>query len=420
MKILEKVTPRVYGFFKRNPVLIKPAKVSLALAENARACLHNRIHGDDRVVGPHSLCEDTGDWVRQFTSVESAFSTSIEYIHDPEIYSRKIPGHIEKELYWKFAQNLKFDLPSTFVAQIPAARVLDEGFVISPDNQILGDVSAIITPKSSHHLAFTTGAVGPVQKFRGKVAVLATYAGRGYYHWMLDVLPRIELLTRASYDLDEIDKFIVNSYVTSYQIETLERLGIPREKLIQTQWTRHLWVELLILPSLSNVYGSVPKWSCDFINWSFLDTRDFEEAKSRKLYISRGSASHRHISNERALIDLLKSRGFEVVVLEKMTVADQARLFRSASIVVGPHGAGLTNLVFCEPHTKVVEIISPSAVNVLFWTIASQSNLDYNYFFANGELPKTPSEERGLNSEDLEVDLQKMKLMLDAIGCPAV
>ena len=415
MIVFENVIPDVYAFVKRNPVLIKPAKFILASLHRIRVVLFNAFNRSDQPAAPHRSCDDTGRWVRDFCRGEKVPTASILYVHQKTNSLRKVPGHLGDTLFWKFAQNLEFPLPPTFVAQIPDARVLDEGFVISPDNQLLSDVSVIIDQKSSEHSAFHDGGIGPVQRIRGKVAVLATYAGRGYYHWMIDVLPRLELIRLANYDLEEIDKFIVNCCITSYQIETLKTLGIPHEKLILIQSTKHVSVEQLILPSLTNVYQSVPKWTCDFINKTFVDSGHHNKSSGRRIYISRGIASRRHVSNEAALVNLLKSLGFEIVTLEQMKVSDQAQLFQSAAVVVGPHGAGLTNWVFCEPHTKVLEIMHPQAINLMFWTIASHRDLDYYYLFSKGNLAEV-GREAFLNSDDMEVDLEAMKLMLNKMG----
>lgn len=50
---------------------------------------------------------------------------------------------------------------------------------------------------------------------------------------------------------------------------------------------------------------------------------------------------------------------FEVVVFQggSMTFASQAALMRRAAAVVGPHGAALANLIFCQPATRVVEYV---------------------------------------------------------------
>lgn len=415
MKVLENVTPKVYGFLKRNPALIKPTKYIMASLYWLRTTCCRMFRPTDRPAAPHGACDDTGRWVQGCLRCEPVSTASIQYVHGETKNRRKEPRDVLGPLFWKFSENLEFSLPPTFVAQIPDARVLDNGFVITPDNQLLSDVSVVIDQKTSVHPAFHDGGVGPVRRIRGKVAVLATYAGRGYYHWMIDVLPRLELIRLANYNLEEIDKFIVNSYLTSYQIETLKILGIPREKLILTQSSKHLSVEQLILPSLTNVYQTVPEWSCDFINNTFLGLEHHNQSEERRIYISRRIASLRHISNEGRLINLLKKRGFEIVVLERMKVTEQARLFQSASVVIGPHGAGLTNLVFCEPHTQVLEIMHPLVINLMFWTIASHRNLDYHYFFAKGSLAE-PGKEVFLNSDDMEVDLEALEFMLDKMG----
>ncbi|MDT9338046.1 glycosyltransferase 61 family protein, partial [Trichodesmium erythraeum 21-75] len=41
-----------------------------------------------------------------------------------------------------------------------------------------------------------------------------------------------------------------------------------------------------------------------------------------------------------------------------------------------PHGAGLTNIVFCNPGTKVVELFS-SHVKPYYWSLCNCCNLEY-------------------------------------------
>ena len=53
-----------------------------------------------------------------------------------------------------------------------------------------------------------------------------------------------------------------------------------------------------------------------------------------------------------------------------MTVAAQVRAFAEAECVVGPHGAGLTNLAFAPPGAAVVELFAGDYVNECFWALA--------------------------------------------------
>jgi len=78
--------------------------------------------------------------------------------------------------------------------------------------------------------------------------------------------------------------------------------------------------------------------------------------RKRRLYVSRRGQPMRVMVNEVALEAALIRRGFQIVRPERMTVADQIRLFAEAEAIVGPTGAGLTNAVFAAPGCKVVEI----------------------------------------------------------------
>jgi capsular polysaccharide biosynthesis protein len=54
----------------------------------------------------------------------------------------------------------------------------------------------------------------------------------------------------------------------------------------------------------------------------------------------------------------MASRGIVAVDPETMTVAEQIRLFRGARLIVGSHGAGLTNMIFSD-HASIVELFGP-------------------------------------------------------------
>ena len=75
--------------------------------------------------------------------------------------------------------------------------------------------------------------------------------------------------------------------------------------------------------------------------------------------------------------------GFIMVELETLSVNAQARLFSSAEIIVGAHGAGFANLTFCQPGTIVIEIFSPTYITPLYWAISSFGNLKHHYFIGD-------------------------------------
>ncbi len=114
--------------------------------------------------------------------------------------------------------------------------------------------------------------------------------------------------------------------------------------------------------------------------------------------------------NEDEILNLLKSYGFTVIVLESMSVLEQAALFSQAKIIISPHGSGLTNLVFCQPGTKVIELFTPNYVYHCYWWISNLIGLDYYYLlgetlpgwhFHHLIYPKNFSEDILINAKDL-------------------
>lgn len=85
---------------------------------------------------------------------------------------------------------------------------------------------------------------------------------------------------------------------------------------------------------------------------------------------SSTGAGRRRIGNHQEIVDALAARHghtFRSVVLEDMTPLQQARLFYNAELIIGEHGAGLANLFFTRPGTRVIElnpIYAPTFVHI--------------------------------------------------------
>jgi capsular polysaccharide biosynthesis protein len=53
-------------------------------------------------------------------------------------------------------------------------------------------------------------------------------------------------------------------------------------------------------------------------------------------------------------------------------------MFAHAEIIVGPHGAGLANIVFARPRCRVVELHAEHWVNWCYRRLAGALDLDYD------------------------------------------
>jgi hypothetical protein len=81
-----------------------------------------------------------------------------------------------------------------------------------------------------------------------------------------------------------------------------------------------------------------------------------EYRKPQKIYIGRLGASARRMTNEAELIAQLERIGFHAFVGGRQPLQEQVRTFRDASLIVGPHGSGLTNVAFAGPDATLCEL----------------------------------------------------------------
>lgn len=284
--------------------------------------------------------------------------------------------------------------PPSFVAVLKKGRIWGKkAYVLSNNYRLLHDISFDFNANQLRSMknkkVYKKWKKQQFKYIPETVALLAFCAPNNYFHWMFDILPRVALLRESGY---KIDRFLINrQYIFPFQEETLTLLGISKEKRIETHYRQvALQFKKLVVPSLVNQYNLkphtyvkpyiIPKWACDFLRKEFLYISKMEEPKqSERIYISRENAWNRKVVNEEEVIRYLAGYGFEKVTLESMTVAQQIQLFSSAKVIVAPHGAGLTNLVFCSPGTKVIELFSPIYMPAYYWMISNHVHLDYYY-----------------------------------------
>jgi len=308
------------------------------------------------------------------------------------------PQTLDESIHFSFRFALGVSIPGSFVVSIPKGRVWlnkDESrmAVITSDHYLLGDISPespALSPghpdkHPSRHSLLQGRPMPPVQSVAGTVAVLSGLLNDVYFHWLFDVLPRFHLLRLAGWDWKNIDWFVVNDRC-GFQRESLTMLGINPDKLIQRSSGEdlHLQADHLLAPSFPGTVAWMPKWACEFLRNTFLDSECIKEKTNKRLYIRRSLSSSRHLINEEEVIHCLEGWGFEALHLEQLSVQEQASLFAQAEIIVAPHGSGLSNLVFCLPGTKVIEIFSPFYVYPCFWLVSNLMGLDY--FYVLGEI----------------------------------
>lgn len=206
----------------------------------------------------------------------------------------------------------------------------------------------------------------------------------GYFHWLGDVLPKLEVLAAnvGSEELKRRTLIIPAMADFPYAVPSLEAFDLGRVLVLSKDERARCSSAFGCGPlaPTGNYRPSVMKSLRDRFRSRFSSDPSDGPRIGRRLFISRAEAPKRRIANETELLPVLEKHGFERIVLEKLAFADQVKAVAGASALAGNHGAGLTNMLFLAPGSDVVELrLEDDAENNCFYSLASALDLRYSY-----------------------------------------
>ncbi|WP_299820741.1 glycosyltransferase family 61 protein [uncultured Pontibacter sp.] len=287
--------------------------------------------------------------------------------------------------------------------------------VISEDNKVIGDLSLHVgTTQPEENGIFRKSYFTTPLGLKGNAfhTLIGGSGENNYFHWMFDSLPRMHLLEKAGL-LHKMDWFVVPKHNLPYQKDTLRLLGIPNTKIVEGHDVHHVQADTMYASTFVRNIEHIPMWACQYLRDKFLPIAQKIIQPPKRIYISRQDSDARNVTNEVQVIALLEKYGFKKVVLSDFTFAEQVSMFQSAEAIVGPHGAGLTNLVFCQKGTQVIELFAKEYLLTLYTDLATKVGLDYNYLISH-TYPKATNLRQAMN-KGIQVPLDKLEELVQGV-----
>jgi hypothetical protein len=142
----------------------------------------------------------------------------------------------------------------------------------------------------------------------------------------------------------------------------------PERPVLQLQKKRTYFVENLVYPSdvsrIFDTYDRAPGEDTIYIPVALLKGMankikqslvgiDNSTNPKKHLFVRR-SSSYRILLNQSEIETMLTEQGFHVIDPGNMTIEEQIRIFSQADMIVGPSGAGMANMLWCKPETRIL------------------------------------------------------------------
>lgn len=249
-------------------------------------------------------------------------------------------------------------------------------------------------------------------KVSGTVAYLSNTWIENYYHWMQLTLPLLRLYRVLAPDIPIDYYYVGERSLAPFHYESLRRAGISPDRLIRTPCTADVMLVASYVHRPQN--GGLAYRDSrgqEFVRDLFAaEVQRGMEQDPTRLYVGRAGDRKRRVANEPNLVTQLSAYGFSSLSLAGRTVAEQAGLFASAEMIVGVHGAALTNTIFARPGAAIVEILPPGFAEASFMAAAAHAHLDHYYVV--GDAPITADGPFTPRHQDLRLDPEKLQRVL--------
>lgn len=109
---------------------------------------------------------------------------------------------------------------------------------------------------------------------------------------------------------------------------------------------------------------------------------------TKAIFINRSRTTTRHITNFQAVEPILKKFGVSIIDPGSMNVHEQAELYNSASHVIGIHGAGMANVVFCNHEkVKVLELCSNNRIGTQYYWLCTALGINWDMMLGSKAEP---------------------------------
>jgi hypothetical protein len=227
-----------------------------------------------------------------------------------------------------------------------------------------------------------------------------------YYHWMLEILPKIQYFLESN---------IVNNcfkILVSEKVKNVENYNVILKKAFENVNVDIIYIcekkhykvsELYYISSPNNVlfncrddsfnylYSFFRSESIHYIETlgnSLLESEDdlYNPLKCfypNKIFLARKSNSLRGY-NQNEVICLLNKFGFIAVYMEELTLVEQISHFKSAKMIVGPSGAAWTNLIFTNPKARAISWLPDNLSGFsVFSSIAGIKGVNMKFFITD-------------------------------------
>lgn len=342
---------------------------------------------------------------------------SLEVIYPEQEITRDLPRNIHKDDIPYFKSSLKGNAKKTSIKKFKNVWINNELFIKEGLKfQILMDSfgddwqSKIYNRPSYQFKSYVKNLLRSKRTLPKALWIFDQFSTGGYFHWITEIAPRLWIANQ--YIDPSIPLLIPQYFLTKWKFANSFLIPFNR-KIIPFQENEVIEVhDLTFITQTGGVFNYQPDSICASTEWLknfYLEKNHSHPKTQQKIYISRNKTGKRTLKNEDKIISILREHDFKIIYSEELSLKEQIRLFSQTTHLLSLHGAGLSNMVFMPPHSKVIEIRHNEKNHMLnfFFNLAHTIQREYYYVLGRNQGNNLPNERR---PEDMSIHVDENML----------
>jgi capsular polysaccharide biosynthesis protein len=191
----------------------------------------------------------------------------------------------------------------------------------------------------------------------GEYLLLCAPGSDTYAHWVFDILPRL-ILAKENGLFEKVDKIILSYGGTEFQIETLNLLNVPSNKIFNIYNQNELCIQLQKVTTISypSEFNTVSSWvPIKLKSFYSFNCKILNSAQPKFVFIDR--KDHRKVHNVE-FYDFLIKYNFVIIFSEDLKECEKSFYFQKTEILISVFGSAGSNIIFCNDNCLSVSLIA--------------------------------------------------------------
>jgi len=252
---------------------------------------------------------------------------------------------------------------------------------------------------------------------RTRIISILQRSSHAYYHFLAESLPKMFLVLQDFQEHADSVFLLDTSFANTWSLEMMQLLGISADRCLVRQPGKLYFADTLHIPTPTPLHRAYPTLLLRLRKLLLQgalggDPKRVEREEEGRaevdktiVFILRKPSNNQHSHQYSACLQAGGCKVREIVNAEDvmkairnsfdsyrlltfdstgMSCRDQISMFSAAHVIIGTHGAGLTNVMFAPAGGTVIELLPffllQSSITTIFWHVSTAVGLDHRTY----------------------------------------